>query len=193
MFYKIVKRIADFLVSLLLILLLFPILFFVVILIKLDSSGPIFFTQQRLGYKGRVFKVLKFRTMTNKKRDVHSEVLKGNAEVTKVGSILRRFKIDELPQLLNIVLGDMSIVGPRPCLVGQKDEFNEDGILRLNVRPGATGLAQVNGNIFLSWPERWSYDAHYVKNQSLKLDLRILAKTFRVIFQGEEKFTNKML
>ena len=124
--------------------------------------------------------------MTHKQRHNHTEILPDNPEVTRIGRSLRRFKIDELPQLLNVLGGDMSIVGPRPALPSQLESYNMVGHKRLEVRPGLTGLAQINGNILLSWPERWVYDKQYVENLSLLLDLKIILKTFRIIFKGEK-------
>jgi undecaprenyl phosphate N,N'-diacetylbacillosamine 1-phosphate transferase len=108
--------------------------------------------------------------------------------VTTVGVVLRRLKIDELPQILNILKGDMSIVGPRPCLPALENDFNEDGEIRLKVRPGLTGLAQTNGNIYLTWEERWKYDRNYVEKCNFVLDLKIVLKTVLIVFIGEEKF-----
>jgi lipopolysaccharide/colanic/teichoic acid biosynthesis glycosyltransferase len=130
--------------------------------------------------------------MTHKPRNSDHEILKGDTEVTRVGYILRRLKIDELPQLVNILKGDMALVGPRPGLPIQLKEYNEDGKIRLMVRPGLTGLAQINGNIFLSWPERWKYDRKYVESVSFILDLIIIFKTIIIVFAGEEKFVNKL-
>ncbi len=186
MYRRIFKRIFDLLISLTLSVLLIPLFIMVMILIKLDSRGPILFIQERMGLKGRIFYIFKFRTMTHKQRHNHTEVLPDNPEVTRIGRSLRRFKIDELPQLLNVLGGDMSIVGPRPALPSQLESYNMVGHKRLEVRPGLTGLAQINGNILLSWPERWVYDKQYVENLSLLLDLKIILKTFRIIFKGEK-------
>jgi undecaprenyl phosphate N,N'-diacetylbacillosamine 1-phosphate transferase len=187
MYKKIFKRIFDLLVSLLLSILFLPIFIVVMMMIKADSRGPVFFIQERIGYKGRIFRILKFRTMTHKHRtNDHNEVMLDNPEITKIGRYLRRFKIDELPQLLNVVVGDMSIVGPRPALPSHLEMYSKDVRKRLDVRPGLTGLAQINGNILLSWPERWGYDQHYVENLSLLMDLKIILKTFRIIVQGEK-------
>lgn len=131
------------------------------------------------------------RTMTDRNRVSDKEILKGNSEVTIVGNILRRLKIDELPQIINILIGDMSIVGPRPCLTSQINEFNEDGKIRLLIRPGLTGLAQINGNIYLTWPERWKYDRIYVEKISFLMDIKIILKTFLIVFLGEQKFIKK--
>lgn len=167
---------------------LFPFMLFVALVILLESSGPVFFTQKRLGRDGRIFKVYKFRTMTNRVRTEHREITGHNTEVTRIGYWLRRFKIDELPQLLNIVRGDMSLVGPRPALPEQAKEYNPQTRRRLAVRPGLTGLAQINGNIYLSWPERWKYDVSYVEQCSFLLDLWIVWRTIWVIFIGEQNF-----
>ncbi|MCA4808841.1 sugar transferase [Empedobacter stercoris] len=188
MYKNYLKRLFDFLAAFLILLLIFPILLISTILVKLNSRGPLFFLQERLGKNGKVFKVYKFRTMTDKKRDVNREILKGDTEVTKVGYYLRRFKIDELPQIINILKGDMSIVGPRPCMPFQASEFNEDGKYRVLVKPGMTGLAQTNGNIYLSWEERWKYDRQYVENVSFLLDFKIILKTILIVLLGEEKF-----
>jgi lipopolysaccharide/colanic/teichoic acid biosynthesis glycosyltransferase len=168
-----------------------PILLLCMLLVKLDSRGPVFYNQERLGKGGRLFKVFKLRTMTDKVRTSHTEVLKGNSELTRVGSVLRRSKLDELPQILNVLRGEMSLVGPRPALPSQIAEFNEDGRRRLEVRPGLTGLAQVNGNIYLSWPERWIYDRRYVEKLSFALDFSILLKTISIVLLGEERFLRK--
>ncbi|MFV0224100.1 sugar transferase [Empedobacter falsenii] len=185
------KRILDFILSFTGILVIAPILIICALLIKVTSKGPLFFLQERLGKNGKTFFVYKFRTMTDKKREVNREILKGDAEVTKIGYYLRRFKIDELPQIINVLKGEMALVGPRPCMPFQKNEFNEDGFYRLKVTPGLTGLAQVNGNIHLSWPERWKYDRYYVENLSFILDVKIILKTVSIVFLGEEKYIKK--
>jgi lipopolysaccharide/colanic/teichoic acid biosynthesis glycosyltransferase len=157
----------------------------------LTSSGPVFFTQNRLGKNAAIFKLYKFRTMTNKERKADHEIFADDPEVTTVGKFLRRFKIDELPQLINVLTGTMSLVGPRPGMPEQLKELDENGIKRLNVSPGLTGLAQINGNIYLEWPERWKYDRSYVENISFMLDLKIILKTVLIVFQGEKRFVNK--
>lgn len=188
MYTVFIKQIIDRLIALITLLFLSLLLIVVSFLIKLTSKGSVFFTQNRLGKNAKVFKLYKFRTMTDKFRKVDREILKGDAEVTKVGAILRRFKIDELPQLINVLKGDMSLVGPRPCMPELQDSFNEDGKYRIRVLPGLTGLAQVNGNIYLSWPQRWKYDREYVENISFLYDVSIILKTFGIILFGEEKF-----
>jgi len=126
--------------------------------------------------------------MTHKTRDADREILKGDPELTKIGVLLRRFKIDEIPQFINILKGDMSIVGPRPCLPEQLEDFDKNGYRRIEVKPGLTGLAQINGNIHLSWPERWVYDKEYVENISFWLDIRIIFTTISIVIFGEDKF-----
>ena len=182
------KRVFDVVVSLVGLTLSLPVFAAVGLLIRLDSRGPVFFVQPRLGRHGRVFLLYKFRTMFDAPRESTHEVLPGNPEVTPVGRFLRRFKIDELPQLWNVLRGDMSIVGPRPALPRQAQELDEIGRMRLEVRPGLTGLAQVHGNVYLSWPERWKYDRDYVLRMSARLDLWILGQTALVALCGERRF-----
>ena len=184
------KRLFDLLVCVPILILASPLILLAAVLIKLDSKGPVFFNQERLGRYGSTFLTYKLRTMTDRVRTTHTEVLAGHSEVTRVGDWLRRFKIDELPQLLNIVKGDMSLVGPRPALPDHILKYNDDGLRRLLERPGMTGPAQVNGNIFLSWPERWQYDAQYVANLSALSDLGIALKTIGVVLLGERRFLN---
>lgn len=180
------KRCFDFLISIFLLVILSPVLIITAILIKLTSKGPLFFKQQRVGKNGKLFSVYKFRTMVDKVRSFDKQTLKGDAEITTIGGIIRRLKIDELPQLINVVKGDMSLIGPRPCLPALIKDFNENGKKRLLVRPGLTGLAQVNGNIYLTWEQRWEFDRKYVENQSLALDIKIMSKTALIVFFGEK-------
>lgn len=168
-----------------------PGLIIVYVLVKADSEGNFFFMQERIGRNGVVFKVYKVRTMTFQNEVDDNEIFGNHSDVTRVGEFLRRFKLDELPQLLNVVKGDMSLVGPRPGTPSKIPELNEDGQFRLLVRPGLTGLAQINGNIYLSWPQRWKYDRQYVTNLGFWLDMRIIFKTFLIILHGEKKFLNE--
>lgn len=185
------KRLFDLAVCLPVFVLTLPLLIVTAVLVRLDSKGPIFFNQERLGRFGSTFLTYKFRTMTHRERVASAEVLPGHSEVTRIGHWLRRFKIDELPQLLNILKGDMSLVGPRPALPEHIHDYDGNGLRRLLTRPGLTGLAQVNGNIYLSWPERWMYDAEYVEKLSAVGDARILMRTVAVVFLGEERFLNR--
>jgi undecaprenyl phosphate N,N'-diacetylbacillosamine 1-phosphate transferase len=185
------KRLFDLAIILPIFLAISPVLLIAAVLVKLDSRGPVFFLQERLGRYGETFLTYKFRTMTHRQRDATSEILPGHSEVTRTGHWLRRFKIDELPQLLNIVNGDMSLVGPRPALPDHISEYNEAGLKRLLERPGLTGLSQVSGNIYLSWPDRWFYDAQYVASLSFLKDAAIIIKTVAVVLLGEERFLKK--
>ena len=180
------KRCFDFLISIFLLAILSPLLIITSISIKMTSKGPLLFKQQRVGKNGKLFSVYKFRTMIDKVRSFDKQTFNGDAEVTAVGKIVRRLKIDELPQLLNVVKGDMSLIGPRPCLPALVKDFNESGKKRLLVRPGLTGLAQVNGNIYLTWEERWEFDKKYVEQQSFFLDLKIISKTVCIVLFGEK-------
>ena len=185
------KRLLDLGVSVPILLLLSPLFLVIAALVKLTSRGPVFFVQERLGRNGATFQALKFRTMTDKLRTAHQQVFGKTDDVTAVGYWLRRFKLDELPQVINIVRGDMSWVGPRPALPAQQAEYTSLARRRLDVRPGLTGLAQVYGNIHLSWPERWQYDAQYVDRLSFMLDAWIAARTIGVVLFGEEKFLRR--
>jgi len=160
-------------------------------MIKLDSSGPIFYLSERVGKDGNTFYLYKFRTMLDKERQTNVQVFADSPEVTRIGKILRRLKIDELPQLLNVLRGDLSLIGPRPCLKSLLGKMDENSKVRFDVRPGMTGLAQVNGNIHIEWEERWAYDVEYVNNLKLILDLKILFKTIAIVLLGEEKFVKK--
>jgi len=182
------KRFFDVIVAAVALILLSPLFILIALLIRLDSRGSILFIQERLGRGGKIFRAYKFRTMTDRPRVSDHEIIGRDPEITRVGYWLRRFKLDELPQLINVIKGDMSIVGPRPALPSQLSVYDSKTMKRLVVRPGLTGLAQVNGNIHLSWPERWQYDIWYVEHLSLMLDLKIIIKTFAVIIFGEDKF-----
>lgn len=185
------KRLLDLSVSVPALLAVAPLFAVIAVAIKLTSRGPVFFVQERLGRDGRTFRTFKFRTMTDRQRTSHQEIFGKSDEVTAVGFWLRRFKLDELPQLWNIVNGDMSLVGPRPALPAQLAEYTDLARQRLLARPGLTGLAQVHGNIHLSWPERWVYDAEYVARVSFALDAWIVARTVAVVVLGEERFLKK--
>lgn len=182
------KRLLDLMVAGLCLALLWPLLALAALLIWLDSPGPILFRQERLGWRGRVFRVYKLRTMTHAPRVPDREIMGRDPEVTRVGHWLRRFKIDELPQLWNVIVGEMSLVGPRPALPQQWAEYDEAARRRLDVRPGLTGLAQVMGNIHLAWPERWAYDVQYTQRVSFGLDLWILWWTGLVVLLGEARW-----
>lgn len=194
MYNKFLKHIFDKIVALFVLMVLSILMILIAILIKLTSKGPVFFRQVRVGKDLKTFKVWKFRTMTNEKRNVGDKPLIGKvAGVTEIGYYLRRFKIDELPQLFNVLNGEMSLVGPRPSIEEQLSNMTNEEKERYLVRPGLTGLAQVSGNIHLTWTERYLHDLKYVKNISFKNDLRILLRTFLLVFIGEEKYVGKPL
>ena len=188
-FYRrIAKRIFDLLLTVPLTIVLIPAIAVIAFLIKVTSRGPVFFNQHRLGKLGYVFLAFKFRTMVPRERTEHVEIRAGNPEVTAVGAFLRRFKLDELPQLFNVLKGDMSLVGPRPPLPEQVAEYDSETMKRLRVRPGVTGLAQISGGTQMSWPQRWQYDLQYVRELSFWFDLRILFRTILVVALGESRF-----
>lgn len=185
------KPVLDMIIAFTALLILSPILVIAALLIKMDSKGPVFFLQERLGKGKKKFVVFKFRTMTHKKRLVEKQVYKDNPEVTLIGKYLRRYKIDELPQILNVLFGDMSIVGPRPCLPDTPERFNLTDDRRFLVKPGLTSVAGVNGSIYLDWKDKWEYDGCYTENISFWIDLRIILKTVLVVIFGEEKFLKR--
>jgi lipopolysaccharide/colanic/teichoic acid biosynthesis glycosyltransferase len=192
MYKHFLKRFIDFLFSLTILLFLFPILLLIAIIIKLTSPGPIFFMQERVGRGGNLFKIYKFRTMiVNKNREI-IQTFENDPEITMIGKILRRLKVDEIPQLINVFWGDMALIGPRPALPLLYKKYNYVELQkRLSVRPGMTGWAQIHGNIFLSWEERLKYDSYYVEHLSFLLDIRIIVKTVAVVLFGEQKFIKK--
>ncbi len=181
------KRLFDIILSTILIIILLPLFIFVSILIKLETKGPVFFVQERLGKNKRIFTLYKFRSMRVNEDRKEQQVFIDHPDITRIGAFIRRFKIDELPQLFNVLKGDMSLVGPRPCLPTLIEKFDENAFYRLKVRPGLTGWAQVNGNIYNTWPKRWELDRYYVENQSIYLDLKILLMTIYVVLFGEKK------
>lgn len=184
-----VKRVIDFFGSLIGLIIILPMLIIVSLLIIITMPGPIFFTQERVGKDKRLFKILKLRTMkVDKEAEKNLDFSKDIDRLTKIGKILRRTKIDELPQLINVLKGDMSLVGPRPTVLQQVEKYTDYQLQRLLMRPGMTGLAQVNGNISLDWEERIEYDVEYVNNFNIILDFKILLKTVAIVILGEDKF-----
>lgn len=188
MYKKYFKRLIDVTVSGLSLILLFPIFLIIAVLIKIDSRGPILFTQKRVGEKGRVFRMFKFRTMLTFEDSFYPDgsPIENYDRITKIGKILRKTSIDELPQLINIFIGDMSIVGPRPTLLYQVEKYDEYQARRLDVKPGLTGLAQVNGRNSLSWEQKIQYDIDYINNITFLNDFKIILKTFVVVFKSKE-------
>lgn len=187
-----IKRAFDILLSSMVLFFFLPILLGAIVLIRLSSQGGVFFFQERAGLNGRPFNIIKFRTMYLDPDRVPGQTYQSDPEVTPLGRVLRRLKIDELPQVINVLKGDMSLIGPRPCLMHTCSEMPNWAKKRFHVRPGITGFAQVNGNISITWQERWKYDVNYVENCSFLLDLKILIKTVLVVFFGEETFGKKL-
>ena len=189
MIYPLVKRLIDIVVSFVLIVPLLPIGAIVALVIKLDSPGPVFFIQKRGGRYGKPFNLIKFRTMrADHVHDIREVIPLIHGNITPVGRFLRRTKLDELPQLFNVLRGDMSLIGPRPTIMEQVERYDDFQRRRLDVRPGCTGLAQVNSTPLVPWDERIRYDVYYVGHLGPLMDLGILFKTLLVLFLGEERF-----
>lgn len=185
---RFLKRLLDVFISLAgLLFLLIPFII-IAIIIKLDSKGPIFFFQERVGKNGKLFDVWKFRTMVDDavNQGLGVTVEKGDARITRIGNFLRNWGIDELPQLINVFLGDMSVVGPRPTLAYQVEQYNDFQKKRLWMKPGITSLAVVEGRNSLSWEERIKHDVYYVEHWNLWLDIKILFKTLWVVLVTHE-------
>jgi len=183
-FYQPVKRGLDLVLAGLALGLLWPVLLAISLAVLLEDGRPVFFTQERIGKRARRFRIFKFRTMV-KDADKHGPVLsEDDPRITRVGRFLRRWSLDELPQLVNVILGHMSIVGPRPTLEYQVARYSLEQMQRLCVRPGITGLAQVSGRNHLSWQRKIELDLEYVRKASFWLDIKILLKTLPVVLKG---------
>lgn len=183
----VVKRLFDFVMSALMIVILIPVLLIIPVAIRLTSKGPAVFMQKRVGKNGKEFEIYKFRTMLipEERIDKNGNVLEPNGSITKVGAFLRRTSLDELPQLFNILKGDMSFVGPRPMIPSQVAKISEYHKTRHKMRPGVTGLAQVNGRNDLTWDKKLEFDMQYVEHFSLAMDISIFIKTVRVVLLHE--------
>ncbi len=184
MVYKLFKAIVDFFVALIALLLLSPVFIIITIFLYFANQGKPFFYQERPGKNGKIFKIIKYKSM-NDKKDESGKLLPDFERLTTVGKFVRKYSLDEIPQLLNVLKGDMSIVGPRPLLVSYLPLYNENQRKRHNVKPGITGLAQVNGRNALSWEQKFKYDVKYVENISFMLDVKILLKTVKKVFISE--------
>ncbi|MEA2301848.1 MAG: hypothetical protein QOE44_2383 [Solirubrobacteraceae bacterium] len=181
------RRAIDILVSGAGLLAAAPLLALAALAIRLESPCPVIYRQRRIGRDGRPFDVLKLRTMVDGAEWLGAglAVNTGDARITRVGRLLRRTSLDELPNLLNVLRGDMSLIGPRPTLPHQVDAYDARQRGRLAIRPGITGWAQVNGRASIPWPERIELDLHYIEHRSLALDLEIVRRSFRVLIAGE--------
>ena len=184
MYRKYIKRILDFVLSLIAIIVLSPVLLIEGILVRIKLGSPVIFKQERPGKNEKIFTLYKFRTMTDKK-DEEGKLLPDEDRLTKFGKMLRSTSLDELPELVNILKGDMSIVGPRPLLVQYLPYYTEEEKHRHDVRPGLTGLAQVNGRNATSWEERFKEDIKYVNNITFINDTKIVLKTVKKVIKRE--------
>ena len=185
LYNKYIKRILDILISLTFIVLFSWLYLILVILVRIKLGSPILFCQERPGYSEKIFTLYKFRTMTDK-RDEKGNLLPDSERLTKFGSMLRSTSLDELPEMFNILKGDMSLIGPRPLLVEYLPYYTEEERLRHSVRPGLTGLAQVSGRNYLAWDKRLARDVEYVNHISFIMDVRIIIKTIMVVFKKED-------
>ncbi|PEZ33635.1 sugar transferase [Bacillus thuringiensis] len=181
---RFIKRPMDFILSLIAIIMLSPVFLIVAFLVKTRLGSPVLFKQERPGLNGTIFKMYKFRTMTDEKNE-NGELLADSIRLTKFGKFLRSTSLDELPGLFNIFKGDMSIIGPRPLLVQYLPLYNEHQKRRHEVRPGLSGLAQVNGRNAISWEEKFNYDVEYVENVSFITDWKIILLTIKKVFIRE--------
>ena len=179
-----VKRLLDLIISSAVLIVLSPLMLVIYVLILINLGGPAFFVQERVGKDNKVFKMIKFRTMKDS-RDKDGNLLSDNERVTKFGSFLRSFSLDELPELINIIQGDMSLVGPRALLVQYLECYNDEQIRRHDVLPGLTGWAQINGRNSITWSEKFKLDVWYVDNWSLWLDIKIFFLTFWKVVKRE--------
>ena len=208
MYKRYIKRLLDIFISGTALIIFSPIFLIVAILVRIKLGSPVIFKQERPGYKGKIFKMFKFRTMldpqTREGRKITDQerleciekgidILTDEERLTKFGRVLRATSLDELPELWNILVGDMSLVGPRPLATIYLPYYTEEEMRRHDVRPGLTGLAQVHGRNSASWEQRFEYDIYYVDHCSLKLDIKIILQTVAVVFkhddigQGEER------
>ncbi len=178
------KRWLDFFVAVIMFTILLPLFLVVVVLLAFANNGKPFFFQRRPGLHGRIFKVIKFKTM-NDRKDKDGNLLPDAVRLTPIGKFVRRTSLDELPQLLNVIKGDMSIIGPRPLLEEYLPLYSKEQMTRHDVRPGITGWAQVNGRNTISWQQKFEYDVWYVKRVCFPLDFMILGQTFRNVAKSE--------
>jgi len=182
----VLRRALDLIVSAVLLVALSPLLALAALAIKLESRGPVLYRQRRTGLDGEEFEALKLRTMVDGAEHTGAGLAidAGDARITRIGALLRRSSLDELPNLVNVLRGEMSLIGPRPTLPIQVAQYSERQRRRLSIRPGITGWAQVNGRASLPWSERIELDLYYIDHRSLALDLRIIARTVTMVLGG---------
>jgi lipopolysaccharide/colanic/teichoic acid biosynthesis glycosyltransferase len=188
------SRVLDVVLAGLLLLVTAPLLALAALAIRMESRGPVFYRQLRVGRDGESFALWKLRTMVPGAESMGAGiyVLDGDPRITRVGRMLRRFSLDELPNLVNVLRGDMAIVGPRPTVQEQVDRYTDRQRRRLEVKPGITGWAQINGRTSLPWPDRIELDVWYVEHRSMRLDLRILARTARMLATGHGLYSEDL-
>ena len=184
MYNKVIKRVLDCVVALMIFLIASPIFLFIIIFLTFANKGSAFFFQPRPGKNEKIFKVIKFKTM-NDKKDNKGALLSDAERLTSVGKFIRKTSLDEIPQLLNVIKGDMSLIGPRPLLVRYLDRYNNEQKRRHNLKPGITGWAQVNGRNAISWDRKFELDVWYVDNISFLLDLKILLLTIEKVVKSD--------
>lgn len=184
MYPKLLKRLLDLFLALVVFLLVFPVFVLVVVGLAIANRGEIFFIQPRPGRNNKIFHIIKFKTM-NDLKDERGNLLPDEKRLTPIGNLVRKTSLDEIPQLLNVIIGDMSLVGPRPLLVEYLSLYNEEQKRRHEVRPGITGWAQVNGRNAISWEKKFDYDVWYVNHLSFWLDLKIIFMTILKVFKSE--------
>lgn len=186
MYKFIFKRVIDLLISGLALIVLSPIFITLFILLTIANQGAgVFFLQERPGIRGRIFRVIKFKTMSDK-RDARGTLLPDNERITRIGKLVRASSLDELPQLINVIKGDMALIGPRPLLVKYLPLYNSFQNRRHEVKPGITGWAQVNGRNAISWDDKFALDIYYVDNVNFWLDVKIIFLTIRKVFTGSD-------
>ena len=188
------SRVLDVVLAGTLLVVTAPLLALAALAIRLESRGPVFYRQLRVGRDGEPFELWKLRTMVPGAESMGAGiyVLDGDTRITRVGRMLRRFSLDELPNLVNVLRGEMAIVGPRPTVQEQVDRYTDRQRRRLEVKPGITGWAQINGRTSLPWPDRIELDVWYVENRSMRLDLRILARTARMLATGHGLYSEDL-
>lgn len=184
MYRKYIKPTLDIIVATLALFILMPMLLLLTLALLVSQKTSPFFIQERVGLKNKIFKVIKLRTMTNR-RDAQGKLLPDAQRLTKIGRLIRAASLDEIPQLVNVIKGDMSLIGPRPLLVKYLPLYNEWQSQRHRVKPGITGWAQINGRNAISWDERFELDVYYVENVNFKLDVKILVTTIKKVFKRE--------
>jgi undecaprenyl phosphate N,N'-diacetylbacillosamine 1-phosphate transferase len=185
LYRNLLKRLLDFTAALIGLILISPIFLVLIIILSISNNGKPFFYQRRTGKHGKLFTIIKLKSMTDK-TDANGELLPALERVTKTGDICRKYSLDEIPQLLNILKGDMSLIGPRPLLPEYLEHYNKEQNRRHEVMPGITGWAQINGRNTITWEQKFEYDVYYVDNQSFFLDLKILWLTFYKVIKKSD-------